>query len=77
MATITLKYDARNAQVQKTIDNLLTKGLVVFQPTPKAKNYCNRSHKPNAATIAAFKELDNGGGKKFKTTEALFADLYD
>ena len=30
---------------------------------------------PNAETLAAFEELDNGGGKTFKTAEAMFAEL--
>ena len=30
---------------------------------------------PNAETIAAMKELDEGGGKRFDSVEALMADL--
>ena len=32
-------------------------------------------HVPNAATAAALAELEAGGGKRFKTAEALFDDL--
>jgi len=30
---------------------------------------------PNAETIAAMRELDEGGGKSFNSIEALLADL--
>jgi hypothetical protein len=33
------------------------------------------THSPNAETIAAFKELEMGGGKRFDTIEELFAEL--
>jgi DNA-damage-inducible protein J len=32
-------------------------------------------HIPNAETIAALRELDEGGGKTFATVEELMADL--
>ena len=33
---------------------------------------------PNAETLAAFAELDNGGGQRFNgTTEELFAELME
>lgn len=40
-------------------------GGLPFQPTVK---------QPNADTMAAILELENGGGQRFETTDALFAD---
>lgn len=40
-------------------------GGLPFQPTAK---------QPNTETMAAILELENGGGQRFDTTDALFAD---
>ncbi len=40
-------------------------GGLPFQPTAK---------QPNAETMAAILELENGDGQRFETTDALFAD---
>jgi len=34
----------------------------------------SRAHQPNAETIAAMEELDNGGGTRFGTVEEMFRE---
>ncbi|MBE2221728.1 MAG: type II toxin-antitoxin system RelB/DinJ family antitoxin [Anaerolineae bacterium] len=47
--------------LQQTVNS----GGLPFQPTAKT---------PNADTLAAMNELEDGGGKTFSTTDDLFAD---
>ncbi len=63
-----------NAMGLKTSDAIrmflqqsVTWGKLPFQPTVK---------QPNAETLAAMRELEEGGGERFETVEALLADLY-
>lgn len=53
--------DAIRLFLQQTVNT----GGLPFQPTAK---------RPNAETLAAMKELENGGGQSFASTEELFAD---
>jgi DNA-damage-inducible protein J len=53
--------DAIRLFLQQTVNS----GGLPFQPTAK---------RPNAETIAAMLELENGGGQLFASTEDLFAD---
>jgi hypothetical protein len=81
MATVMIHYDARSIKMRKAIDNLHNVGIVVINSYPqksvKASCYCGKPHIPNAKTLAAMKELDTGGGKKFESVDALFEDLYN
>ncbi len=52
--------DAIRMFLQQSIND----GGIPFQPRAKI---------PNAETIAAMQELDNGGGTKYNTPEELFA----
>jgi hypothetical protein len=36
---------------------------------------CDRSHTPNAVTIAALRETDNRQGKSYASLEDLFKDM--
>lgn len=37
--------------------------------------YIARQESPNATTLAAMEELEQGGGKRFASVDALFKDL--
>jgi hypothetical protein len=81
MATITLEYDEQDVKARKAIDGLINDGLVMLYSHRKKKSnvncYCGKAHIPNAKTLAAMKELDNGDGKQFESMDALFEDLYN
>lgn len=47
------------------LQQVVNSGGLPFQPTAK---------RPNAETLAAILELENGGGQVFQTTDELFAD---
>lgn len=47
------------------LQQIVNTGELPFQPTTK---------QPNAATLEAMAELENGGGQVFASTEELFAD---
>ncbi|RLT45561.1 MAG: type II toxin-antitoxin system RelB/DinJ family antitoxin [Chloroflexi bacterium] len=53
--------DAIRVFLQQTVNT----GGLPFQPTAK---------RPNAETLAAMAEVENGGGQVFASTEELFAD---
>jgi len=53
--------DAIRVFLQQTVNS----GGLPFQPTAK---------RPNAETLDAMLELENGGGQVFESTEDLFAD---
>lgn len=53
--------DAIRVFLQQTVNA----GGLPFQPTAK---------RPNAETLEAMTELENGGGQTFDSTEKLFAD---
>ena len=53
--------DAIRVFLQQTVNS----GGLPFQPTAK---------RPNVETLEAMAELENGGGERFESTAALFAD---
>ena len=53
--------DAIRVFLQQTVNS----GGLPFRPTAK---------RPNAETLEAMLELENGGGQTFDSTDALFAD---
>ena len=48
------------------LQQCVNSGGLPFQPHAK---------QPNTATLAAMKELENGGGKKFRDTDEFYKDL--
>ncbi len=53
MATITLEYNARSSKARTMIGKLLASGIFVRQDDKK-------TDKPNATTLAAFRETEAG-----------------
>ena len=47
------------------LKQVVNRGGIPFQPSAK---------RPNAETLEAILELENGGGQVFQTTDELFAD---
>jgi len=71
MATITLKYDAKNQKAVKTLEYILSIGF--FEPAVKEKKQLT----PNPKTAKAIQNTIDGKNlsKSYSTTEELFKDL--
>ena len=62
MATMTLTYDARSSKAREAIAHLLSLGLFNIAEEKKIS-------KEEKKTLAAIKELENGGGTVCETFE--------
>ena len=71
MATITLKYDAKNQKAVKTLNYILSIGF--FEPATAEKKHLV----PNPKTAKAIQNVIDGKNlsKSYSTPEELFKDL--